>query len=165
MKNKIIAILVLCIILFSGCTSDIKNEQDTETVNEILDYVNISIKNFQNIETEIIKKYNNIEYNIEDEEEIIKELKNEIFAEYKKHFETISKVTFENEEIEEIHNIYLQSAKYQLEAFELYITYIENKDYSALVSVNSKINSSNEYFKIFKTSLIEFADKHEIPHK
>lgn len=164
MKHKIIAILILCIVMFCGCTADIKNDQDTVNVNEILAYVNISIKDFQDIETEIIKKYNDMEYNIEKEEEIINELKNEILPEYKKHLENLSNVTIENDEIKEIHNIYIQSAKYQLEAFELYLSYVENKNYSDLKSVNSKINSSNEYFKLFKTSLIDFAVKHEISY-
>ena len=150
--------------MFYGCTSEIKNEHDTETVNEILDYVNISIKNFQAIETKIIKRYNDMEYNIDKEKEIIDVLKNKILPEYKEHFENLSNMTIENDEIKEIHTIYLQSAKYQLEAFELYLSYIENKNYSDLKSVNSKINSSNEYFKIFKENLIEFADKHEIPY-
>ncbi|SHI66734.1 hypothetical protein SAMN02745751_00740 [Dethiosulfatibacter aminovorans DSM 17477] len=164
MKKNILAILLLCIVMLCGCTDDVKNEHDTETVNEILNYVNINIKDFQNIESRIIKRYNDMEYDIDNENEIIDALKNEILPEYKEHFENLSNVAIKNDEIKEIHSIYLQSAKYQLEAFELYLSYIENKNYSDLKSVNSKINSSNEYFKLFKKSLVEFADKHEIPY-
>lgn len=164
MKNNILAILILCIVMFCGCTAEVRNEQDTETVNEILDYVNISIQDFQNIESKIIKRYNDMEYSIDNENEIIDALKNEILPEYKEHFENLSNVEIENDEIKEIHSIYIQSAKYQMEAFELYLSYIENKNYSDLNSVNSKINSSNEYFKIFKKSLVEFADEHDIPY-
>lgn len=93
--------------MFYGCTSEIKNEHDTETVNEILDYVNISIKDFQAIETKIIKRYNDMEYNIDKEKEIIDVLKNKILPEYKEHFENLSNMTIENDEIKNTH--YLSS--------------------------------------------------------
>lgn len=146
--------------MFSGCTSSTKN--DTDPTTEFLQYVNINIKDFQNTENQIIKKYNKMEYANEDE--IIILMKDEILEDYKDYFNDLSKITFKSSEITDIHKIYLLSSSYQLEAFEFYLSYLENQDYNDLKSVNNKIDLSIEYFNTFKTELMNFANKYNIPY-
>lgn len=163
--KKILLILIILTFTFSGCqeNADAKNKQEIEL--NLTTYINNDLASIVSLEKETITSFNNFESDeTKSAEELIDFLENSIIPQYRTFLRDLSAINLENKEIQNAHNYYIESAKFQLDAFTFYLEGLKEFDYSKIEKVNSLISESRKYLSQYKNELRNIAERYEIKY-
>ena len=159
MKNFICILLIFVLsVSLVGCSNNEKQD-------ELLKYSNDIVSKLEPIEDAFNKSYKSVtgENYIDDETTYTEFTENTIVLARELSDKALDFANeINDEEIMEVHRIYINYASNQLNAINLMITAIENKDREMVSTANEKLNEANNYALDYKTKIKSLVKKYDL---
>lgn len=161
--KKILLILFILIFTFSGCQDNTDNKMKQEIELELTTYINNDLESIVSLEKETVASFNNFESDDNNtSDQLIDFLENSIIPQYREFLRDLSEINLETKEIQNAHNYYIESAKFQLDAFTFYLEGLKEFDYSKIEKVNFLIKESRKNLNLYKNELKSITERYEI---
>ena len=162
---KKLTLIILLFLLLAGCNNDSATKEKELVALELTNYLEKNLSSIENIEKDTIVSFNTfVSDKNKTTNEFINFLENKIIPEYQDFYDKLNAISPPHKEIAVAHDYYKTSAKYQLDAFNIYLEGLIESDYEKIKSVNSFINSSKEYLNMHRNELINIAKKYDIKY-
>lgn len=159
--KRLIGILCICAIfgLLYGCTN-------TEKQNEILDYVNNDSTMLGEIEQKLNDSYNSVVgNNFDNDLKAYEELSSNtinLAKDLNVKANEVAQKYFNNSEILEVHNVYLQYVTSYMNAVSYMLAAIENQNREFVIKANNEISSANSTGILWKSKLNDLCTKYKV---
>ncbi|KGG81336.1 hypothetical protein Y919_00860 [Caloranaerobacter azorensis H53214] len=151
-------IILTFILMLTGCVN--QNKKD------LFNYINAELPPVVEMENDALEKYNNlISNNNYTYDTFYTALKNEIIPTYEDFLNKLTKISPKTEDLKEIHNLYIEGAKYQLKALKLLQKGIEEKDNELLLKSSEFLKKSKKYMTEYKNKIVTLAEKYHMEYK
>ncbi|QIB26352.1 hypothetical protein [Caloranaerobacter azorensis] len=151
-------IILTFILMLTGCVN--QNKKD------LFNYINAELPPVVEMENNALEKYNNlISNNNYTYDTFYTALKNEIIPTYEDFLNKLTKISPKTEDLKEIHNLYIEGAKYQLKALKLLQKGIEEKDNELLLKSSEFLKKSKKYMTEYKNRIVTLAEKYHMEYK
>ncbi len=135
LRKQIFLLFALCVVILSGCFDD-------PIQDELLLYLNSDLTTAHKLEKEAVSAYEGVTgANFSNDQELYDTLINEVIPNYEKFLDELNSVKIENEALKEIHDIYIEGAQIQYEAFTIIIKALETQDQNAKTMFQSMAQS------------------------
>lgn len=159
MKRVIVFILCL-LLLFSlvGCGNSQKQDA-------LLKYINEDLVELSDVETNFLESYGSVTGdNYTSDYDMYVEFSNNTTVLGRKLNEAAVKLAqnIDDEEILEVHKIYINSTSDYMNAVSLTLAAIETQDYAQVSLANEKLNNANNLALDFKKELNKLAEKYNV---
>lgn len=125
-------------------------------------YVNEELNALAELEEDAVNAYNRISEDdeLETDEEIYVFLQDDVIPMYKEFVQKLEAVTFDHNEIREVHEIYIDAANVQHNAMLTFLTAIEEGDYDRVVEANELLTEGRKGIRDFQSELDDLLDEH-----
>ncbi|SHH81432.1 hypothetical protein SAMN02745135_02246 [Caloranaerobacter azorensis DSM 13643] len=151
-------IILTFILMLTGCVN--QNKKD------LFNYINAELPPVVEMENDALEKYNNlISNNNYTYDTFYTALKNEIIPTYEDFLNKLTKISPKTKDLKEIHNLYIEGAKYQLKALKLLQKGIEEKDNELLLKSSEFLKKSKKYMTEYKNKIVTLAEKYHMEYK
>lgn len=131
----------------------------------LLEYINNDIEDLVELETELLESYESVTgSNYENDAITYNELSNTtIYLARELNDEAVDiAVSITDDELVEVHKLYVNCSNKYLNAITLILSALENQDYELAAEANELLNEGNNYGIDFRKELRKLADKYHV---
>lgn len=157
-KFSSLILILICVLGIVGCGNNEKQDA-------LMAYSNDILSELQPIEDAFNESYKSVTgENYNDDETTYNELKKNtiVLARELSDGALVACDEITDEEILEVHRIYVNYAANQLNAINLMITAIENEDRAMVSTANEKLNEANNYALDYMTKIQALTEKYDL---
>jgi aspartate-semialdehyde dehydrogenase len=156
MKKRLFALFILILLLLSGCSGD-------PVQDDLLNYVNKEIKNAGKLEAAAVSAYDGVSgANYQDDQTMYDALINDVIPNYSEFMKELEAVTIETDEVRAIHEIYLEGANIQFNAFAKIKQALEEQDANLIQEANDMLADARKHIRDYQTELDKLAKEHDV---
>ncbi|TWD95725.1 hypothetical protein FB550_11287 [Neobacillus bataviensis] len=156
MKTGLLAIVLPFILLLSGCFSD-------PVQDDLLNYVNKEMKQAGKLEAAAVSAYEGVSgANYQDDQTMYDALTKEVIPNYNKFIKELDSVNIETDELQEIHEIYIEGADIQYKAFVTIKQALEEQDPALVQEANDMLADARDHIRDYKNKLNKLAKDHDV---
>lgn len=160
--KKIIGILILVLMMttiFIGCGED-------PIEKDLKDYVNNGISKLASLESEVLNQYSSVTGdNYKSDEEAYTVINNSVIPKYRSFISKLEEIKPQTPEVKAIHEIYIQAANNQYNAFLQLTAAIEAQDPNLVIQANEKLDKARAGIRDYQSKLTALAKKYNIELK
>jgi hypothetical protein len=151
-------LLALCFIVLC-CATD-------RAAIELVNYVNHGILNIAELERESYKRYAAVTgENYTTNQRVYEALKDDVIPLYKRFLDSLRKIRPENEELKNLHRMYMQGAELLYTGFKEKMFALEKEDENLIRSANEKIEKGGIEIERWRNELRVLLEKHGVGEK
>lgn len=155
MKKYLFGVFI-SLVLLTGCGSDPVQE-------ELLDYINTDMSALADKEATAIDAYEKATgENYTDDQTLYNELTNVIIPTYKEFVEQLEEVKVESDELKELHEMYVEAANTQYNAFLKIVDAIEKGDTGIISEANEMLSEARNQLRTYQSELEKLAKEHDV---
>jgi len=155
-KRWLLAIFLPILILLSGCSSD-------PVQDDLLNYVNKEMKEAAKLEGTAVSAYEGVSgTNYQDDQTMYDVLNRDVIPNYSEFIKELDSVRIETEELREIHEIYIEGADIQFNAFAIIKQAIEEQDAELIQKANDMLADARKHLREYQTKLNKLAKEHDV---
>lgn len=156
LRKHIIILFAFCFVILSGCFDD-------PIQDELLLYLNSDLSTAHELEKKAVSAYEGVTgANFSNDQELYNTLINEVIPNYEKFLDELNSVKIKNEALKEIHDIYIEGAQIQYEAFTIIIKALETQDQALITEANEKLEKGRTLIQDYVTKLEQLAQEHNV---
>ncbi|PGV55827.1 hypothetical protein [Bacillus sp. AFS037270] len=156
MKKGLLAIVLPFILLVSGCFSD-------PVQDDLLNYVNKEMKQAGKLEAAAVSSYEGVSgANYKDDQTMYDALTKEVIPNYNEFIKELDSVKIETDELQGIHEIYIEGADIQYKAFVTIKQALEEQDPALVQEANDMLADAREHIRDYKSKLNKLAKDHDV---
>ena len=156
MKTGLLAIVLPFILLLSGCFSD-------PVQDDLLNYVNKEMKQAGKLEAAAVSAYEGVSgANYKDDQTMYDALTKEVIPNYNEFIKELDSVNIETDELQEIHEIYIEGADIQYKAFVTIKQALEEQDPALVQEANDMLADARDHIRDYKNKLNKLAKDHDV---
>jgi aspartate-semialdehyde dehydrogenase len=156
MKKRLFALFIPILLLLSGCSGD-------PVQDDLLNYVNKEIKNAGKLEAAAVSAYDGVSgANYQDDQTMYDALINDVIPNYSEFMKELEAVTIETDEVRAIHEIYLEGANIQFNAFAKIKQALEEQDANLIQEANDMLADARKHIRDYQTELDKLAKEHDV---
>ena len=156
MKKGLLAIVLPFILLLSGCFSD-------PVQDDLLNYVNKEMKQAGKLEAAAVSAYEGVSgANYKDDQTMYDALTKEVIPNYNEFIKELDSVNIETDELQEIHEIYIEGADIQYKAFVTIKQALEEQDPALVQEANDMLADARDHIRDYKNKLNKLAKDHDV---
>ena len=161
--KKVMALIFVIVMVFglTGCRA-------VERQEALLDYINNDVAELGTIEEELLASYESVSgENYTDDLEMYTEFTSNTSDLARNLNEKAVEIAEEitDEEILEVHRLYMNYSNKFMSVINLMISALENQDITLAVEANEKLNEANNYALDFRKALSRLAEKRDVEFK
>ena len=168
MKSVYYTILIISFItLFSSCASN-KSYTGGKLItgpaaNDIVNYVNQGLIAIAELEQKTLESYASVTgENATTDKKLFETLRDFIVPTYKRFVNGLKNIPIKNQEVRQVHAIYIKAAESRLEGFQTIMIGLENNDISIIQQGNKKLEEGSAGIDKWHTELSELYKKHGV---
>lgn len=155
-KKWLLAIFLPILFLMSGCSSD-------PVQDDLLNYVNKEMKEAGKLEKAAISAYDGVSgSNYQDDQTMYNVLINDVIPNYNEFIKELDSVKIETDEVREIHEIYIEGADIQFNAFAIIKQALEEQDANLIQKANDMLADARKHIRDYQTKLDHLAKEHDV---
>lgn len=144
------------LILLSGCSSD-------PVQDDLLNYVNKEMKEAAKLERTAVSAYEGVSgTNYQDDQTMYNVLNRDVIPNYNEFIKELDSVKIETDEVREIHEIYVEGAEIQFNAFTIIKQAIEEQDADLIQKANDMLADARKHLREYQTKLNKLAKEHDV---
>jgi biopolymer transport protein ExbB/TolQ len=144
----LLLIIFITVLLLSACQSD------KDYLEEELDKYKDDMKSLAQLETNAVNAYDNvIGENYKDDYTTFAVIEGEVIPKYRKFIDELEKIKPEHEKVRNLHEIYIEAANNQLNAFVTILAAIEQQDYELVTEANKGLESARKLIRDWEYEL------------
>jgi hypothetical protein len=156
MKKRLFALVIPIIFLLAGCFGDPVQE-------DLLNYVNKEMKNAGKLEGAAVSAYEGVSgANYQDDQTMYDTLINDVIPNYSEFIKELEAVTIETDEVRVIHEIYIEGANIQFDAFAKIKQALEDQDANLIQEANDMLADARKHIRDYQTKLDNLAKEHDV---
>ncbi|MED5099598.1 hypothetical protein NSQ89_09725 [Niallia sp. FSL R7-0648] len=155
--KKVIKILFLpFLFLITACSADPVRE-------DLLEYVNEDMKTAFELEVKAVSAYDSVSgINYMDDWTMYDTIQTTVIPNYNEFIKELNSVQVETEELREIHEIYIEGADTQYNAFVKILTALETQDITLVEEANAMLEEARKLIRQYMNELDKLAKEHEV---
>ncbi|SHG90824.1 hypothetical protein [Ornithinibacillus halophilus] len=155
MKKIPIFVFLLLVVLLGACGDPVADELER--------YVNEDLEAIADMEEEAINSYNQISAgDFASDEEIYVFLQEEVLPMYLDFIDELEAITFENSEVRDLHEIYVDAVNTQHSAMLKTLAAIEEQNYEKISEANELLAEGRKGIRDFQMELEALMDEHDL---
>ncbi|MDR7238451.1 hypothetical protein [Neobacillus drentensis] len=159
MKKRLFALIIPLILLLSGCSGDLVQD-------DLLNYVNKEMKEVGKLESTAVSAYEGVSgTNYQDDQTMYDVLMKDVIPNYSEFVKELESVKIETDEVREIHEIYIEGANIQFNAFAKIKQALENQDADLIQEANDMLADARSHIREYQTKLNKLAKEHDVEIK
>ncbi|WP_413304149.1 hypothetical protein AA0X95_00370 [Bacillus sp. 1P10SD] len=157
MKKGLLALILLPLIfLLSGCGGDPVHD-------DLLNYVNKEMKEAGKLESAAVSAYEGVSgANYTDDQTMYDALTKDIIPNYNEFIKELDSVNIETEELQDIHEIYIEGADIQFKAFTTIKQALEEQDPALIQQANDMLADARKHIRDYQNKLDKLAKEHDV---
>lgn len=157
MLRKSLSVLILfALIILSSCQND-------PIQDELLNYVNTEMITAHDLEKKAVTAYESVTgVNFTNDGVLYDTLQNEVIPTYEKFLKELHSVKLETDELKDIHDIYINAAETQYEAFGVIIEALEQQDPALVQEANALLEQGRDQINDYQSKLNALAEEHNV---
>lgn len=158
MKSKAIAVLVFLLSLFilAGCAKD-------PIQDDLMNYLNNDISKISSMEEDAAAAYASVTgNNYTDDQTMYDTLNSKVIPKYNELINKVSAIAPKTKEVQEIHKIYVNAAKTQMDGFKKILTALEKQDAGMIEDANKDLQKASSGMADYQAKLKELGSKHNV---
>lgn len=156
MRKRLIVLLLFCFVILTGCFSD-------PVQDDLLQYVNSELTKAHELERTAISAFESVAgANFTNDQALYDALQNEVIPNYEKFLDELNSVDIETEELKELHDLYIEGANTQMEAFLLIVTALETQDQSQIEEANEMLEKGKKQITDYNNKIRQLAEDHNV---
>lgn len=163
---SVITFVLIIHFLIAGCASDKTGTGRLITgpaAKYLVEYINQGILRINALEIKAVKSYAAVTgENYTTDERVYEALKNVVIPTYKRFLDELRDITPQNEEVRNLHRIYVGSAELTYDGFKTKMMGIENNNMSIINAGNEKIEKGRDEINRWNQERIELFKKHGV---
>ena len=167
MKHPAIFLILCSLIIFSGCTSN-KSYVGGKLIsgpaaNDIVNYVNQGLIAISELEEKSLESYASVTgENATTDKKLFETLRDFVVPTYKRFVTGLRNIKPENQEVQQVHAIYIKAAESRLDGFQTIMIGLENKDLNIIQQGNKMLEEGSIGIEKWRTNLNELYKKHGV---
>jgi hypothetical protein len=155
-KGLLIFVLLPFLFLLSGCGSDPVHD-------DLLNYVNKEMKKAGKLEIAAVSAYEGVSgANYTDDQTMYDALTNDVIPNYNEFIKELDSVTVETDELQKIHEIYIEGADIQFKAFTIIKQALEEQDPALIQEANDMLADARKHIRDYQNKLDKLAKEHDV---
>ncbi|WP_066249892.1 hypothetical protein [Neobacillus drentensis] len=159
MKKRLFALIIPLILLLSGCSGD-------PVQDDLLNYVNKEMKEVGKLESTAVSAYEGVSgTNYQDDQTMYDALMKDVIPNYSEFVKELESVKIKTDEVREIHEIYIEGANIQMNAFAKIKQALENQDADLIQEANDMLADARSHIREYQTKLNKLAKEHDVDIK
>ncbi len=167
MKHSGYLIMLCIILLFSGCASDKKHEGGKLVTGpaapDIVNYVNQGLIAIAELEKRSLESYASVTgENATTNKNLFETLRDFVVPTYRRFVAGLRNISIQNQEVRQVHAIYIQAAEFMLEGFQTIMIGSEQNDDKIILQGNKKLEEGRAGIEKWKNALNELYKKHGV---
>ncbi|MCB5239007.1 hypothetical protein AB1L07_26460 [Niallia alba] len=156
MKKVINIFLIPFLLLFTACSADPVKE-------DLVQYINEDMKTAFELEVKAVSAYDSVSgINYSDDWTMYDTIQTTVIPNYNEFIKELNRVKVETEELREIHEIYIEGADIQYNAFVKILTALETQDIALVEEANSMLEEARKLIRQYINELEKLAKEHEV---
>lgn len=163
---SIIALTLMSCFSMGGCATDKVGSARIITgpaAKDLVKYANQGLMMIAELERRSLERYAAVTgENYTTDQRVYNELKDFVIPTYKRFLNELKNIRPENEEVINLHRIYIGGADLIYEGFKIKMMGIENKNESIIISGNEKIEKGRDEINRWNLERIELYKKHGV---
>jgi len=140
-------------------------EKESAVSDELLDYVNKQLPVVGEKESEAVDIYGSVTgNNFTDDETMYNTLLNDVipvYSDFITQLESIS-ATLETEEVQKVHEKYIEAANIQKNGFVLALSALEKQDFTLMAQANEKLSKGRKLIRNFQSDLKKLCKENNV---
>ena len=155
-----IFILGFLFIGFSSCSNQVSDD--------LLNYVNKQLPKVADNESKAVESYESVSGdNFTDDETMYYTIQNDVIPVYRKFIDQLESISeeLETEEVQKVHEKYIEAANVQNAAFMLILSGLENQDYNEMAEANEKLDKGRKLLREYKSDLKKICKENNVDLK
>ena len=136
-----------------------------EVSDDLLDYINKQLPKVADNESEAVELYESVSGdNYTDDERMYSVIKNDVVPIYKKFIDGLKSISSEikTEEVQKVHQQYIEAASLQYDGFLLILSAIETQDPNQITKANEKLNKGSDLIDEYNSDLEKLCKKNNV---
>ncbi|NHC40247.1 hypothetical protein G6549_09705 [Bacillus sp. MM2020_1] len=159
MKRRLFVLIIPLILMLSGCSGD-------PVQDDLLNYVNKEMKEVGKSESTAVSAYEGVSgTNYQDDQTMYDTLMKDVIPNYSEFVKELESVKIETDEVREIHEIYIEGANIQFNAFAKIKQALENQDADLIQEANDMLSDARTHIRDYQTKLNKLAKEHDVEIK
>jgi aspartate-semialdehyde dehydrogenase len=159
MKRRLFVLIIPLLLMLSGCSGD-------PVQDDLLNYVNKEMKDVGKLESTAVSAYEGVSgTNYQDDQTMYDTLMNDVIPNYSEFVKELESVKIETDEVREIHEIYIEGANIQFNAFAKIKQALENQDADLIQEANDMLADARGHIRDYQTKLNKLAKEHDVEIK
>jgi aspartate-semialdehyde dehydrogenase len=159
MKRRLFILIIPLLLMLSGCSGD-------PVQDDLLNYVNKEMKEVGKLESTAVSAYEGVSgTNYQDDQTMYDTLMNDVIPNYSEFVKELESVKIETDEVREIHEIYIEGANIQFNAFAKIKQALENQDADLIQEANDMLADARGHIRDYQTKLNKLAKEHDVEIK
>ena len=159
MKRRLFVLIIPLLLMLSGCSGD-------PVQDDLLNYVNKEMKDVGKLESTAVSAYEGASgTNYQDDQTMYDMLMNDVIPNYSEFIKELESVKIETDEVREIHEIYIEGANIQFNAFAKIKQALENQDADLIQEANDMLADARTHIRDYQTKLNKLAKEHDVEIK
>ncbi|MCM3568597.1 hypothetical protein [Neobacillus mesonae] len=155
-KGVTAAFLFLMMVFLSGCFGD-------PIQDDLVNYINNEMKDAAEYEKTAVSAYESVTgANFVDDQTLYDTLMNDVIPNYNSLIKELDKAKIETDELREIHEIYIEGADIQYNAFAKIKQALEEQDANLIQEANEMLADARKHIREYQTKLEKLAKEHDV---
>lgn len=156
-KVNLFFLLMILAVTFVGCSFKDPIQDD------ILKYVNEDLPPIASLEAESVLAYQNATGdNYKDDNDLYQTLELNVIPKYRDFVNELETISPDTKELRNIHEVYIEAANNQLNAFLKVQSAIENQDSELIIEANQMLADSRAKLRQWQGDLKDLAKEHNV---
>lgn len=156
MKKRLLVFVLPFVIMLSGCFGN-------PVQDDIVNYINVEMKKAYDLEATAVTAYESVSgANYSDDETMYYKLVDEVIPTYDDFLDELKDADIQTEELEAIHDIYIEGAELQQEAFDIIVEALLAQDVNLINQANTKLDEGRALIEEYTEKLDELAEEHNV---
>lgn len=154
---ELFCLLSLFIVVILSCSNPVQRE--------LLDYVNKDLPKIVNQELVATASYESVTgSNYRDDQTTYLVIRDNVIPNYKKFIEDLEAIstTLKTAEVRKLHESYIEAANTNYSAFSLFLSALEQGDYTLMSQTNEKLDKGRKLIRDWKAELNNLCDKNGV---
>ncbi|WP_040205258.1 lipoprotein [Neobacillus jeddahensis] len=156
MKKRLIAIVIPIIFLLAGCFGD-------PVQDDLQNYLDKEMKTVWELEVNAISAYEGVSgANYQDDQTMYDAITTDVIPNYNEFIKKLEAVKIETDELKEIHEIYIEGANIQFNAFAKIKQALEEQDPNLIQEANTMLADARKHIRDYKDKLNKLGKEHDV---